>query len=152
MGQQLREGQIIWYQDLANTVLTTVYPSGLTAGVPIPSVGRTASRVHIGVDYTVASGTLSVTIPIYGLTTVPGAGGTVSNTWLSTSTWVYLGSLNAGASITANGGTWNQATSRITFAEVFSVSGENYSRIATRNYAAGGTTPVVSTYIGFVMD
>ncbi len=152
MGMSQREGQIIWYQDLANTILTTVYPSGGSAGVAIPTLGRAASRVHIGVDYTVASGTMSVSIPIYGYTIPPGAGGTVSNTWLSTSTWVYLGGLNAGASITADTTRWSQSATRITLAEVFSVSGENYSRIATRNYAAGGTTPVVSTYIGFVLD
>lgn len=152
MGFQIHEGAIKWSQDLNGSVLTTVYPSGGTAGVPIPSLGRTANRIHIGLDYTVASGTMSITIPVYGYTIPLSAGTGSSGSWLSTSTWVYLGSLNGGANIAADTSKWSPSATRISFAEVFTVSGENYSRIATRNYAAGGTSPVVSTYVGFIDD
>lgn len=150
MGTQLREGEIIWYQDLNASASTTVFPSGASAGVPRPNPGRGASRVHVGLDYRVASGTLSTQISLYGYT-IPGQSITASNSW-STSTWVFLGSLNGGASITANAATWTESATHIIFSEVFSVSGDNYSRFATRAYGTGGTTPVVSTYIGFISD
>jgi len=91
----------------------------------------------------VASGTMSLTVPVYGYTD--------PSTTLATSTWVYLGSLNGGSSITADTQKWSQSATRITLAEVFSVSCENYTRFATRSIP-GGTSPVVSTYIGFPLE
>lgn len=145
-----REPSIIWAQHLDASTSATVYPTLATDGVAIPGTGHAANRVHIGVDYTVASGTMSLTVGVYGLTTPLSAGGTAGK-WIGTSTWVYLGSLNGGSSITADTQKWSQSTTRITLTEVFSVSGENYQRIATRSIP-GGTTPVVSTYVGFCTE
>lgn len=144
---QLREGSVLWVQDLNGSTGTTVYPSGATAGVAVPSAfgaGRTASRVHLMADYTVASGTISFQVALYGYT-----GGSPVPT---VPKWVYLGALNGGSSITANAATWTTSATQIQLAEVFSVSGENYSRFATRSYAPGGTSPVLSTWVGFVGD
>lgn len=149
MGTQLVEREIIWIQDLNGSASTTVYPSGASAGVAAPNVRRNASRVHVGLEYTVASGTLSTQIGLYGYTDAMASG--AAGTW-ATSTWVYLGALNAGSSITANAATWTSSATRLAFAEVFSVGGGQYSRYATRAYATGGTTPLVSTYIGFCAD
>lgn len=152
MSAQVREAPITWTQHLAGSTAVTVYPTLATDGVAIPTAsGRAASRVHIGVDYIVASGTMSLTCGVYGYTLVAPGGGT-AGTWIATSTWVYLGSLNAGSSIAADTAKWSQSATRITFAEVFTVSGENYSRIATRIGPPGGTTPVVSTYVGFCVE
>lgn len=140
MTNQLSEAEIVWTADLAGTTTVTTYPTSSTAGIAKPAVtGRAASRVHVGVDYTAASGTLSLTVALYGYAT----------TGWTTSTWVYLGSLNGGSSIAADTAKWSQSATRITLAEVFSVSGENYARYATRVGPPGGSSPVVSTYIGF---
>src|SRR5690242_11265371 len=106
MGNQLREGQVTWTQDLVGSASTTVFPSGNAAGVAAPANGHSASRVHVGLDYRVGSGTLSTQIALYGLT-IPQTN-TGSGTW-STSTWVYLGALNSGNSITANAATWTES-------------------------------------------
>ena len=141
MMNQLSEAGILFTQDLAGSTSTTPYPSGATAGVPVPgNPGRDGTRVHVAVDYTVASGTMSLTVPVYGYTWP-------SNT-LPNPIWVYLGALNGGTSITNNTSSSAQSATRITLAEVFSMSGENYQRYATRSIP-GGTSPVVSTYIGF---
>ena len=145
-----REPSITWSQDLAGSTSATVYPTLATNGVAIPGTGHATNRVHIGVDYIVGSGTMSLTVGVYGLTTPKSALGT-SDTWLGTSTWVYLGSLNGGSSITADTQKWSQSATRITLTEVFSVSGENYQRVATRSIP-GGTNPVVSTYVGFCVE
>lgn len=154
MGMQLREGPINWVQDLAASASTTVYPGSVgtaaTAGIPRPVNARGASRVHVAMDYTVASGTLSTQVSLYGYTESNSSG--TAGTFAAVSTWVFLGALNGGASITANAATWTFSATRILVSEVFSVSAENYTRYATRAYATGGTTPSVSTYIGFVLD
>lgn len=140
---QINEAAIQWRRDLNGSTSSTVYPTSATDGVAIPgNTGRDGSRVHVAVDYTVGSGTMSLQVGVYGYTYA-------STTW-ATSTWVYLGSLNGGASITADTGKWSQSATRLTLAEVFSVSGENYQRIATRSIP-GGTSPVVSTYVGFAV-
>jgi hypothetical protein len=139
---QGREAPIQWSRDLNASTATTVFPSLATDGVAIPAyTGRNGPRVHIMLDYTVGSGVMSTQIPVYGYAN--------PSTTLAASTWVYLGSLNGGASITADTSRWSASATRIVLAEVFAVSGENYSRIATRAYAPGGTSPVVSTYVGF---
>lgn len=150
MGMQLREGPIIWAQDLIGSTGTTVYPSGASAGIPRPANARGASRIHVAMDYTVASGTLSTQVSLYGYTESNGTG--TAGTFGGTSTWVYLGALNGGASITANAATWTASATRLLVAEVFSVSAENYTRYATRAYGTGGSSPVVSTYIGYCLD
>jgi len=142
---QIHEAPIQWTRDLNGSTAVTVFPSLATDGVPIPAyTGRNGSRVHVGVDYTAASGTLSLTVGLYGYTNP-------STTW-ATSTWVYLASLNAGGSIASDTSKWSSSATRITLAEVFGVSGENYTRLATRIGPPGGTSPVVSTYIGFPLE
>ena len=145
MAHSLREGPVVWTRDLNGSTAVTVFPSLATDGVPIPSqTGRNGNRVHVGVDYTAASGTLSLTVALYGYTNP-------STTW-ATSTWVYLGSLNGGTSIAADTAKWSVSATRICLAEVFSCSGENYTRFATRVGPPGGSSPVVSTYIGFPIE
>lgn len=151
MPMMQREPSIDWVQDLAGSTAVTVYPTLATNGVPIPTAGSVANRVHIGVDYTAASGTLSLTVSVYGLTTPLSAGGT-AGTWLGTSTWTYLGPLNGGLSITADTAKWSASATRIILSEVFSISGNNYQRIATRIGPPGGSSPVVSTYVGFCRE
>lgn len=145
MFKQLREAPIKWQRDLNGSTAVTVYPTLATDGVAIPdATGRNGSRVHVGVDYTAASGTLSLTVALYGYTNP-------STTW-ATSTWVYLASLNGGSSITADTAKWSMSGTRIALAEVFSASGENYTRYATRIGPPGGSSPVVSTYVGFCLE
>jgi len=150
MSFQQREAKISWVQDLNASTSTTVFPSGASAGVPtLTAYGRGANRVHVGVDYRVASGTMSVQLALYGYTQPTSS--TVSGSW-STATWVYLGALNGGASITTNTATWSESATHIAFAEVFSVAVDNYDRFATRAYGTGGSSPLVSTYVGFAME
>lgn len=147
MGSQQIEGPIQWIQSLDGSTSTTVYPSGASAGVAAPNVRRNAARVHLGAEIT--GTTVSTIISLYGYTDAMASG--TGATW-ATSTWVFLGSLNGGASITTNTSTWSSAATRTAFAEVFSVSGANYSRYATRAVGTSGTNPLVSTYIGFIAD
>ena len=149
MAVQLTEAPIKWVQDLNGSAGTTVFPSGASAGLASPNERRNSARVHVALDYTVASGTMSTQVALYGYADAmsSGAAGT-----FATSTWVYLGAMNGGASITANNATWSASATRILFAEVFSVGGGQYSRFATRTYGTGGSTPLVSTYIGFCAD
>jgi len=147
MGVQISESPIQWSQDLNGSTSTTVYPSGASAGVAAPNARRNASRVHVGTEIT--GTTVSTIISLYGYTDAMSAG--TAATW-ATSTWVYLGALNNGSSITPNTSTWSSSATRTAFAEVFSVSGNNYSRYATRAVGTSGTNPLVSTYIGFIAD
>ncbi len=138
----LHEGEIAWIRDLNGSTGTTVFPSASTAGVAkedLTAGGRqgAARRVHVAVDYTVSSGTMSCLIGVYGF----------ANKGALTSTWCYLGAFNGGSPVTAS--TLNSASStRIVLAEVFEMSTDNYSRLATRSIVPGGNSPVVSTYIG----
>jgi len=142
MVAQLNEAPVKWIRDLNGSTAVTVFPSLATDGVAVPgNTGRDGSRVHIMADYTVASGTMSLTVGVYGYTW--------PTTTLSTSTWVYLASLNSGSSIAVDTAKWSVSATRIVLAEVFSFSGENYQRIATRIGPPGGSSPVVSTYVGF---
>jgi hypothetical protein len=146
MSIQSREGPIVWTRDLNGSTGTTVYPTLATDGVANPGMtGRNGPRVHVGLDYTVGSGVMSCQIGVYGYANSSSAG------W-GASTWVYLGALNGGSSITANAATWTQSATRITLSEVFTASGESFTRYATRSYAPGGTSPVISTYIGFPLE
>ncbi len=138
MAISIRSGKVNWVQDLNGSTSATPLPTASTAGVvPAYPGGCSGSNVHIGVDYTVASGTLSLTVSVYGYTqtgTFPG--------------WKFLGQLNNASSMAVDTTRWSPNTSQITMAEIFSCSGENYERYATRSIP-GGTSPVVSTYVGF---
>ena len=146
MGAQQRLGQIIWVQDLNGSAGTTAYPSASTAGVapedasPSIDANKTGTRVHVAVEYTVASGTTSCTVALLGYATTGS---------LSAGRWLYLGSMNGGTAMAANTSKWSPDTSTIRAAEVFTLSGEQFTRFKTRSIAPGGTSPLVSTYIGF---
>ncbi len=145
---QIREGNISWVRDLSASASTTAYPTSTTAGVIIPSTsaaGYLGSRTHVLVEHAVASGTVSLTVAVYGLPRIMGD--------MTTSpTWAYLGSFNNAASMAADTSKWSPDTSTIRVAEVFTVAAANYERLATRQIAPGGTTVSTTTYIGFPQE
>ncbi len=146
MGSQLREGPVIWVRDLNASTATTVFPTASTAGVVVPSTiseGRAGSRVHALVRHTVASGTVSLTMALYGYS---------SRGDFSGGGWSYLGSFNNGSSMAADTSKWSPDASTINTVEVFTVSGANFERFATRQIGPGGTTPTTTTYIGFPVE
>lgn len=140
MGMQLRAGEVIWTQDLDGSTATTAYPTAATEGVALPSTfpaPRAGTRVHVALRYQVGLGTVSTDVHLYGYTSVTVTG------------WWYLGSLNSGNSITSNLPKWNPDNSTVAVAEYFVSSGQNFSRYKTRCIAPQGTSPLVSTWIGF---
>lgn len=145
MGVQLREGPISWNRDLNSSASTTAYPTSTTAGVRVPTTkaeGNLGTRAHVLAEHSVASGTVSLTLALYGLPRVMGD--------MTTSpTWAYLGSFNSGTSMAADTSKWSPDASTIRVAEVFTVSAANYERLTTRQIAPGGTTVSTTTYIGF---
>ncbi len=149
MGLQLREGAISWVRDLNASASTTVYPTATTAGVAIPAAwaaGNLGSRTHVAVEHSIASGTLSLVVAVYGLPRVQGD--------MTTSpTWAYLGSLNNGSSMTATTTTaWSPNVSTVRTVEVFAVAAANFERLATRQIAPGGVTVSTTTYFGFPQE
>ncbi len=145
---QLREGPVTWVRDLNASTSTTVIPTATTAGVAIPdalAAGRLGARVHVLVDHGIASGTLSLVVHLYGL---PRNSGDMTT---GTPRWSYLGSFNNGSSM-AQDAKWSGAATSIRVAEVFTVSPANYERLATAQYAPGGTSPATTTYIGFPVE
>lgn len=147
MGFQLRDGPVWWVRDLNASTSTTVFPSASTDGIALPTTfgtGRAASKIHVGVDMSVSGGTLSCFVSVYGYAT--------SGTLNSAPRWFHIGTMNSGSAMAANGATHSSSANTLTRAETFSISGENYERFATRSIAPGGTSPVVSTYIGFPLE
>lgn len=142
MGTQLQEGPIVWYRDLNAVSVTTAFPTLATEGVAVPA-GQLGSRVHIRVRHTQASGTLSCNVSVLGFAP--------AGTYGSADRWVYLGGLNSGSSMAADTSKWSSDANALDVAEVFSASGQNYTRYATRVVAPGGTTPVTTTDIGFAV-
>lgn len=146
MGMQLREGHVYWIQDLNGSTATTPFPTASTEGISVsayPNVlnpPRAADRVHVRVRYQVATGVLSTDVHLYGYDSAV------------LSAWSYLGSINAGNSLTSNGAKWSPDGSTIALAEYFVTSGENYDRYMTRCINPQGTTPLVSTWIGFARE
>lgn len=146
MSFQSREGRIIWVKDLNASTATTAFPVGPTAGVPLPAnmqEGRSGGRIHVMARHAVASGTVSLFVSVYGYTAEGAftAGG-----------WTYLGSFNNNAPMAADGSRWSPDISTIATSEVFSMSGANYQRLATRQIAPGGSSPTTDTYIGFPQE
>lgn len=138
---QIREGRVAWHLDLNASTASTSFPSASTQGVA-PGSAHAGSRVHVKCDHTVASGTVSLVVALYGYTTgdVSGAG----------AGWYLLGSFNGGSAMAASSTTpWSPDASTIHTAEVFAVSGLNFDRFATRQIAPGGTGVSTTTYIGF---
>ena len=141
MSQMLREGAIVWAQDLNASTSTTAFPTTSTQGVAWPTtLNRRAGRIHVGVRHSVASGTVSLMVQLYGYSAVGdfSAGG-----------WFYLGGFNSGSSMAVDGSKWSPDSSTINVAETFTASTENYSRYYTRQIAPGGSSPTTTTYIGF---
>lgn len=141
------EGPISWVADLINTTTTTAVPSGASAGIACSTalmrdagVGAVGSRVHVAVDYNDTTAATSCTILLFGYAD--------RYAFTTTPAWLYIGGMNGGASmapIVARDGT----LLRMLSTAVFNVSGDNYSRYATRSYLPAGTAPKVSTWIGF---
>lgn len=134
--------EIVWTIDLNATTATTAYPSGASAGIALPStatVGGTGERLHVAMRYQVASGTMSTDCHLYGYTATTDGGHGY---------WAYLGGLNGSASITASP-KWSESSTVILVQEVFELAQGQMSRFATRVVAPGGTTPIITTYIGY---
>ncbi len=148
MGLQLREGNISWVRDLNASASTTAYMTATTAGITVPTssaAGFLGSRTHVAVEHSIASGTLSLVVAVYGLPRIMGD--------MTTSpTWAYLGSFNNGSSMAVDTGKWSPDASTIRVAEVFTFSAANYERLATRQIAPGGTTVSTTTYFGFPQE
>lgn len=146
---QLGEGAIRWIQDIAASASSTAWPSGATAGIakeslsPAIAPGMGASRLHVAAKATAASGALTETIHLYGYAT--------RGSFSSAPEWMYLGSMNSGSAMAVDTTKWSPNASTISVAEVFTVSADNYDRFATRSISPGGTTPSVSTWIGFAV-
>ncbi len=148
MGAQNREGPITWVRDLNASTGTTVIPTASTAGIVVPSTlqeGRLGERVHAFVDHAVGSGTLSLVVHLYGLPRISG------DVTVGGQKWAYLASFNSGSSMAVDA-KWSPTASTISVAEVFTFSAANYERLASRQYAPGGTNPTTTTYFGFPVE
>ncbi len=147
---QIREGNVYWVRDLNASTSTTAYPTATTAGIAVPAgagaVGYLGSRVHVDVEHSIASGTVSLVVALYGLPRIMGD--------MTTSpTWAHLGTFNSGTSMAASTSIpWNPDASTIRKIETFNFSAANYERLATRQIAPGGTTVSTTTYIGFPQE
>jgi hypothetical protein len=136
---QITEGEIKWLADIAASAVNVAYPSTAGAGVKYGDVSSAAPipggrRVHVKLDASWAAGTPALTVHLYGY---------------DGTNWFYLGSMNQGSVINIDAKTHSPSATRIRRCESFEVSGRNYQRYATSLQDLAGTTPVVSTYIGF---
>jgi hypothetical protein len=147
---QLSEGPIYWLQDLNGSASSTAFPAASTNGVAkeslatSPGPGRGASRVHVAVRAEAASGALTATVHLIGYANR----GALS----SAPMWTYLGSMNGGTAMAVDTTKWSPNSSTIAVSEVFSVSADNYERLATVSISPGGSSPLVSTWIGFALQ
>jgi hypothetical protein len=138
---QLRNGPIKWTIDLsaASANSSPSVPSGATAGVAAASgtydASTLMSRVHVLVNASAAGGSLAFKIHLYGYDA-------------GLNLWPYLATLNQDQLIAGDTTKYGATALAICLAEVFTVSGENYSRFATKLQGLTGTTPSVTTYIG----
>jgi hypothetical protein len=140
---QLTEGSIKWIRDLNGVTTTSAFLSTSGDGVAVPD-GRKASRVHVRVHHTQASGTLSCNVSLLGFAPAGALG--------SADRWVYLGGFNNGTSMAVDTSKWSPDANTIQVAEVFTVSPMNYTRFGTRVVAPGGTTTSTTTDIGFPVE
>lgn len=135
---RLATGEIIWQQDLDGETGTTAFPTSSATGITVPT--NAASRaigptVHVKLRYQVASGTLSTIVHLYGYDA-------------STANWGFLASLNGGNPITYDA-KWSPTTSTICIQERFAIGHAQMANFRTRAYGTGGTTPLISTWIGY---
>ncbi len=146
---QIREGQVYWIRDLNASTATTAYPTSTTAGVAVPaslSAGGLGSRTHVCVEHAIASGTISLVVALYGLPRVTG-------TMTTSPTWAHLGTFFNGSSLPGSSTLpWDPTISTIRKIETFNFSAANYERLATRQIAPGGTSPVTTVYLGFPQE
>lgn len=134
----VQRGEIVFTQDLNGVTTSTTYPSASTDGVGVPTdaINRaTGDRVHVLLRYQVASGTLSTDVHVYAYMTTPGH-------------WAHIGSLNGGYSIGTDT-KWSANASTICLMEQFGLPLGNVERVATRCISPQGTTPLVSTWVGY---
>lgn len=136
---------IVWKQDLTASTATTAYPTSSTQGIALSSFGdtitplTTGDKIHVALDYTVASGTMSTDVHVYGYV--------ASSIGNSMTGWYYVGGLNGSGSITADA-KWSASSTQIKLMEFVNITLDQVSRLYTRCVAPGGTSPVISTYIG----
>ena len=147
MSHVIRHPKIVYIRHWNATTSVTPYPSGATDGVKAgdlvntPADAQLGQRVHVAIDYTVTSGTMSATTALYGYTT--------SGTAMAASPrWLWIGSMNSGTSMAADTSKWSPDVSTIRSSESFSISGQQFDRFATRSVFSG-TGVAVSTFVGF---
>lgn len=132
----LRESQIAWTQVLNGSTSSTLFPSSLTAGVhldPAPA----GVKIHVAVEANSTAGT-SCTVALLGLAPAGQLG--------ASSTWVHVGNINGGSSITPSTSKWSDSTTHVALAEAVSIPGNGYERYTT--LVVQGSTNVVSTWVG----
>ncbi len=140
MGQQLREGPVVFAQDLAGSTLSTVYPAGAAAGVA-PSAGGRGGRVVIMARAQISAPPMSCQVHVYGYDAGSG-------------NWGYINSLLGGASIGSSTVRGPDASTAVLLEGLCYSTGapvfvENYARYATRLVCSGASSlHTVSTYVG----
>lgn len=135
---RITPGEIVWQQDLDGSTSSTAYPSASTDGIALPTTatrGMSGQTVHVKLRYQVASGTLSMALHLYGYDA-------------DTAAWGYLASCNGGNSIVYDA-KWSPDTVTIILQERFAIGHGQMTRFKTRAYGTGGTTPLVSTWVGY---
>lgn len=131
----LRRGEVQFTQDLSGATTTTTFPSSSSGGVP-KVAGYGGERIHVATSYEAASGVLSTDIHLYGYSAQTGR-------------WHWIQQMYGG-SLTARQDKWSAGNTVSAYAvAVADFSADNYDRYATRCISPGGTSPVVSTWIGF---
>lgn len=152
MGYQTAEGGIRWVQDLNASTSTTAYPTATTAGKSlqdcmtggVPPL-RSANRIYVAVDYADTVGATSCNVHVYGLLD--------QGIFSAAPRWAWIAAMNKGQPIAATGAGGPQFSAlRVLSTEAFVISGDNFTRFATRSLVPAGTAPTVSTFIGFPLE
>lgn len=131
--------QALFIRDLNAASAAAGAPTSATAGVAIPD-GREGTKVQVACWMAAASGTRSFRLRLYGYVAAgeDGSGGAVA-----VAKWFMLEDF----------GTVTDTDVRLDagdFGKTFQVEvGRAFSRLCTIAQAVGGTTPALSTYIGF---
>lgn len=151
MGYQTAEGRVFWLQDLNASTSSTAYPTLATQGIAKESLAsqpgplRSANRVYVAVDYADTVGAVSCAIHLYGYAD--------TGAFSASPRWLWVGAMNKGQPIAASGVGGPQVSAlRVLSTEALLVSGDNFTRYATRSLVPSGTAPTVSTFIGFPLE
>ncbi len=143
MSVTITESRVVWAADLVASTLSTVFPSGATAGVALPQGGGgNTGRVAVKLNMSITTAPMSAMVAVYG--------------YDDAGVWQYLNSLNAGSSITANTSKWGSTASTAVLTEILTTANTNqpvysgnFSRYATRLIvSASPSAHTASTWIG----